>query len=219
MHLNSERDTAQVRPGCSNLGQVFQPQTEVGTAASPVTARGVPTFPTCDASFSLSRAHTCAPTHARPHARISMHTMSDRLEQLEQSREINTLECSDLHEGRHKTPEVGTGGHIPGPGKMVWSTATPYSERSDAGYQVSAAKGTTGWLYTAWGQDRAPGVHYHEVPDALGAREHYKRGEHVPQRYPCLGHYHTAAAARAACEADAAEQAAAPAKPRGSFCG
>ena len=42
---------------------------------------------------------------------------------------------------------------------------------------------------------------------------------YAPQRYPCLGHYPTAAAARAACEADAAEQAAATAKPRGSFCG
>lgn len=143
---------------------------------------------------------------------MNINTMSDRLEQLEQGQEINALECSDLIEGRHKTPEVGTGDHVRGAPSMVWSTASPYSERSDSGYQVSAAKSANGWIYTAWGQDRAPGVHYHAVPDALGAREHYKRGEHVPQRYPCLGHYPTAAAARAACEADAA-------KLRGSFCG
>jgi hypothetical protein len=86
----------------------------------------------------------------------------------------------------------------------TWTERDRYSQRSDTGHQVSAAKGASGWVYTAWGRDQAPGVHYHDVPDVLGAREHYARGEHVPQRFPCLGHFGTAEQARAACEADAA---------------
>ena len=89
----------------------------------------------------------------------------------------------------------------------TWIERDRYSQLADTGHQVSAAKGASGWLYTAWGRDRAPGVHYHAVPDALGAREHYRRGEHVPQRFECLGHFGTADQARAACAADAASSA------------
>lgn len=88
--------------------------------------------------------------------------------------------------------------------ELSWSESSLYSQRSDTGHRVSAAKSAGGWLYTAWGPDRAPGVHYHDVPDALGGREHYRRGEHVPQRFPCLGHFGTAEQARGACAADAA---------------
>ncbi|WP_252178390.1 hypothetical protein [Endozoicomonas sp. 4G] len=87
---------------------------------------------------------------------------------------------------------------------LTWIERDRYSQRANTGHQVSAAKGARGWVYSAWGRNRAPGVHYHEVPDALGAREHYRRGEHVPQRFECLGHFATAAEARAACAADAA---------------
>lgn len=132
---------------------------------------------------------------------MNINTMSDRLEQLEQANSDAACRCSDLSEGRNKTAEVGT---APVVAALVWSEASPYSQRSDTGHRVSAAKGARGWVYTAWGRDRAPGVHYHDVGDVLGAREHYRRGEHVPQRFPCLGHFQTAEQARAVCAADAA---------------
>ena len=135
---------------------------------------------------------------------MNINTMSDRLEQLEQASNGAACSCSDLSEGWNKTDEVGT---APVVAELAWSESSPYSQRSDTGHQVSAAKGAHGWVYTAWGRDRAPGVQYHAVSEVLGGREHYGRGEHAPERFPCLGHFPTAEQARAACAADAAKGA------------
>ena len=174
-------------------------------------ARVVPTFPTVPTDFTKpTRAHT----RARPRApvRAITHYTSDRLEQLEHNQGNNSLECSNLAEGWNKTPEVGTPAGQGTTSTLVWARTSPYSQAAASGHRVSAAKGADAWIYTAWGPDVAPEVSWRDWPPAhLGGREHYKRGEHVPQRYPCLGHYPTAEAARAACEADA--------KRRGSFCG
>ena len=178
---------------CSNLGEVFQPQTEVGTATSPTTARVVPTVPTCTGCFET-------PMRARARTHTGINIMSDRLEQLEQLNNDNGLECSNLPEGRHKTDEVGTAAQNP---SLIWSANTRYSQIANTGHRVSAARGSAGWIYSAWGPDRVPGVRYHDVTEALGGREHYAIGQQVPQRFPWLGDFPTSADAKAACELDA----------------
>ena len=86
---------------------------------------------------------------------------------------------------------------------LTWIETSRYSQRAQTGHQVSAARVVSGWVYSAWGPDRAPGVHYHDVIDALGGREHYAIGQQVPQRFPWLGDFATSAEAKAACELDA----------------
>ena len=86
---------------------------------------------------------------------------------------------------------------------LTWIETSRYSQRAQTGHRVSAARVVSGWVYSAWGPDRAPGVHYHDVTEALGGREHYAIGQQVPQRYPWIGDFPTSADAKAACELDA----------------
>lgn len=88
--------------------------------------------------------------------------------------------------------------------ELTWIETSRYSQRAQTGHRVSAARGVSTWIYSAWGPDQAPGVHYHDVTAALGGREHYAIGQQVPQRFPWLGDFPTSAEAKAACEADAA---------------
>jgi hypothetical protein len=127
------------------------------------------------------------------------------LEQLEQAHEISALECSNLAEGRHKTPEVGTDRANAGSAALIWSVTSRYSQRADTGHRVSAAKNARAtWIYSAWAPDVAPDLKYYDWPPAeFGGREHYPRGVAVPQRCAWLGDHTTPDAARAACQAHA----------------
>ena len=90
---------------------------------------------------------------------------------------------------------------------MIWSRISDYAERSDQGCQVSASRGADGWRYSAWSAPDEPDLGYWDW-HAAHCREHYRRGETMPQRSRLLGMFETAAAARAACEQDAAALAA-----------
>jgi hypothetical protein len=94
---------------------------------------------------------------------------------------------------------------------MIWTRLGPYSETSDTGHTVSAARTQAGWRFTAWGPSAAPSWDYRafangKTPHWAGTRYKvsYAVGEHVPQLYPMLGTCETAAEARALCAADAA---------------
>ena len=88
--------------------------------------------------------------------------------------------------------------------ELTWIETSRYSQRAQTGHRVSAARVVSGWVYSAWGPDRAPEISWRDWPSVeLGGREHYAIGQQVPQRFPWLGDFPTSAEAKAACELDA----------------
>lgn len=97
---------------------------------------------------------------------------------------------------------------------MAWQRLSPYClQHSDTGARVAkcgyqGADGALAYRYLAYGPDRAAGWQYRTWSN--GTAKHwsgteppirYALGEPIPQRYPLLGVFDSAATAQAACEA------------------
>lgn len=135
-------------------------------------------------------AHRRAPARARP--RICVKNTLDRLARLDQASNGAGLRQANL------CFEVGPRGEV-GPKQMEWGAAEHHQQRSACGYQVTATREGASWLFVAWGPEQDPGLSHWDWLERH-AKEHYRRGESVPQRHELLGVRATAAEARALCE-------------------